>query len=258
MKKTPHATGFSYRYAALSDTGCVRENNEDSVLVDEAAHLVILADGMGGYLAGEVASGMATALISGDLGSWLAGRGQHASAAEVQRAMLASVDHANRAIYDAARMNSACRGMGTTLVMGVFHGQDLLLGHAGDSRAYLWREGALERLTRDHSLLQVQLDGGLITPEQAATATYRSVITRALGVEPLVPLDVQVVEAVAGDCYLLCSDGLSDMLDDADIAAQLAQHEDPAARARALVDEANARGGRDNVSVILIQLDAVA
>lgn len=253
MSTTSAPAHLTYRFAALTDTGRVREGNEDSVLVDEAARLVVLADGMGGYQAGEVASSMATALIAAELGSWLRGRGQSAPSADVERAMRASVDHGNRAIYDAALGNASYRGMGTTLVVGVFLGGQLLLGHAGDSRAYRWRQGRLERLTRDHSLLQAQLDAGLITPQQAANSSLRSVITRALGVEPVVALDVQTVDVVPGDDYLLCSDGLTDMLEDPDIEALLAAPGTLAERARALVDEANARGGRDNVSVILIQ-----
>jgi protein phosphatase len=210
---------------------------------------------MGGYNAGEVASAMAVRQISGELGRWLEQASTVATVRDVRRAMEICVDNANRAIFDTANTDEACAGMGTTLVMVVRHGPALVVGHVGDSRAYRWRAGHLVAITRDHSLLQEQLDIGLITPEEAATSANRNLVTRALGVEDTVLLDVQEVPLQEGDIYLLCSDGLNDMVADEDIAEILAQAQPLDLLAQALVDAANAAGGRDNVSVALIRVN---
>jgi protein phosphatase len=164
------------------------------------------------------------------------------------------VDNANRAIFNAANANPQYSGMGTTLVVAVFRGARLLVGHVGDSRAYRLRGGRLSQITRDHSLLQEQIDAGLITPEQAAFATHKNLVTRAVGVEDTVLLETHLHEVVPGDVYLLCSDGLSDMLDDAGIAQLLKSHELLADAGRALVDAANDAGGKDNISVVLVRV----
>jgi len=230
-------------YSALTDVGRVRTNNEDAVRVDVEHGIAVLADGMGGYNAGEVASAMAVNLIADELGRWL----HEAATMEI------CVDNANRAILEAANTHADCAGMGTTLVMAVLLGSTLVIGHVGDSRAYRWRAGVLTLLTRDHSLLQEQIDIGLITPAEAAASGYRNLVTRALGVEDTVLLDVQEVGMAPGDVLLLCSDGLNDMLLDADIAEVLGNGEPPDAKTRRLVDLANQRGGRDNVSVIVVK-----
>ncbi len=161
------------------------------------------------------------------------------------------VARANQSILRAAQADPQCNGMGTTLVVAVFQGHCLTLGHIGDSRCYRLRGGALARITRDHSLLQEQLDAGLLTPRQAAVATHRNLVTRALGVEEAVQLEVAEHRVEPGDCYLLCSDGLSDMVDDAALAAVLARPASLAECASELVRQANANGGRDNISVLL-------
>jgi protein phosphatase len=143
--------------------------------------------------------------------------------------------------------------MGTTLVMGVFQGTRTLIGHVGDSRCYRLRQGTLVQLTRDHSLLQEQIDAGLISPEQAQYATHKNLVTRALGVEDTVLLEVSEYRAEEGDIYLLCSDGLTDMMTDERIAAILVTAGTLEEKSRALVDAANDSGGRDNISVILAQ-----
>src|SRR5882672_5541853 len=163
----PDAT-MTLEFFSATDTGRARNNNEDSVAVHEASALIVLADGMGGYNAGEVASGMATSFIKTELGRWLQEASSNASDTDVRRAMDICVDNANRAIFNAANSNPQYAGMGTTLVVAVFRDSRLLLGHVGDSRAYRWRAGRLSQVTRDHSLLQEQIDSGLITPEQAA------------------------------------------------------------------------------------------
>jgi PPM family protein phosphatase len=240
-----------FEYFCLTDPGLVRDNNEDSVALDAENQLAVLADGMGGYNAGEVASAMATTFIKAELGRWMAEGGAEASAREVKRAMEICVDNANRSIFNAANSNPQYAGMGTTLVMGVFQGSRALIGHVGDSRCYRLRAGSFVQLTRDHSLLQEQIDAGLISLEQARYAPHKNLVTRALGVEDTVLLEVNEYRAEDGDLYLMCSDGLSDMVSDEDIASLLADTRSLEEKARSLVDAANGQGGRDNISVIL-------
>lgn len=242
---------MNYEFCIRTDPGLARENNEDSVAVDEPTRLGILADGMGGYNAGEVASGMATTFIKSELGRWLAQAGRHANSREVRRAMEICVDNANRSIFNAANSNPQYSGMGTTLVVGVFQDGRLMLGHIGDSRCYRLRNNQLEQITKDHSLLQEQMDAGLITPEQAATSTNKNLVTRALGVEDAVLLEVNEYKVEPGDLYLMCSDGLSDMLDDEAIAQIVAGEASLEQKSVQLIDAANANGGRDNISVLL-------
>ena len=240
------------------DTGRARANNEDSVAIDEANGLAVLADGMGGYNAGEVASGMATSFIKSELGRWLHEAGGRASDAEVRRAMDICVDNANRAIFNAANANPQYAGMGTTLVVGVFREGQLRLGHVGDSRAYRWRDRQLVQITRDHSLLQEQIDAGLISPEQAAFSANKNLVTRAVGVEDTVLLETRLHELRPGDVYLMCSDGLSDMLDDTAIAQLLHKHDELPAAGQALVQAANEAGGKDNIALVLVRTSSGA
>jgi len=244
---------MNYEFCIRTDPGLARENNEDSVTYDEPTRLGILADGMGGYNAGEIASGMATTFIKSELGRWLAQAGRHANSREVRRAMEICVDNANRSIFNAANSNPQYSGMGTTLVVGVFQDGRLMLGHIGDSRCYRLRGTELAQITKDHSLLQEQMDAGLITPEQAATSTNKNLVTRALGVEDAVLLEVNEHKVEPGDLYLMCSDGLSDMLDDESIAKLMAVEVPLEQKVTQLVDAANANGGRDNISVLLAQ-----
>lgn len=247
-------TRMIYTFCAQTDTGRTRDNNEDSVAFDDATRLVVLADGMGGYNAGEVASGMATAFIKSELGRWLTEVGRSARTREVRRAMEICVDSANAAIFNAANSNPGYMGMGTTLVVAVFREDGLVLGHIGDSRCYRWRAGQLQQITRDHSLLQEQIDAGLITPEQAQHSTIKNLVTRALGVELGVVMEVNEHAVEPGDVYLLCSDGLSDMVTDATITQVLVKETTLAGRTQALVDVANDHGGRDNISVLMAEV----
>jgi protein phosphatase len=242
-----------YSYCAKTDTGRARNNNEDSVAYDEVTNTAVLADGMGGYNAGEIASGMATAFIKSELSRWLSESGPGVKSKEVRRAMEICVDNANLSIYNAANSNAQYSGMGTTLVVGVFHENLLLLGHIGDSRCYRVRGGVLEQITRDHSLLQEQIDAGLVTPEQALTSNIKNLVTRALGVEETVSLEINEYPVESGDVYLMCSDGLSDMVNESSIARIISGQPDLSSRARALVDAANEAGGRDNISVLLVE-----
>ncbi|MES2553749.1 MAG: Stp1/IreP family PP2C-type Ser/Thr phosphatase [Pseudomonadota bacterium] len=242
---------MNYEICTQTDTGLARDNNEDAVAFDPVTRLCILADGMGGYNAGEIASGMAVAFIKSEMGRWLSQAGRHANAKEVRRAMEICVENANHSIFNAANSNPQYTGMGTTLVVGVFQDDRLMLGHIGDSRCYRLRGSEFQQITKDHSLLQEQIDAGLITPEQALTSLNKNLVTRALGVEDTVMVDVNEHHAEEGDIYLMCSDGLSDMVGHsaiADIVRSTASLEQKAER---LIAAANAAGGRDNISVLL-------
>ena len=238
---------------AAVDPGRARSNNEDSAVVDAGVSLAVLADGMGGYNAGEVASNMATSFVKTELGRWLREANSQASDADVRRAMDICVDNANRAIFNAANANPQYAGMGTTLVVAVFREARLLLGHVGDSRCYRLRAGRLQQLTRDHSLLQEQIDAGLITPEQAAFSANKNLVTRAVGVEDTVLLETHQHAVQPLDMYLLCSDGLSDMLDEAGMVQLLQRHAALPECAQALIDAANEAGGKDNISVVVVR-----
>ena len=245
---------MNYTFCAQTDPGRTRDNNEDSVAFDEATRLAVLADGMGGYNAGEIASGMATAFIKSELSRWLSQAGPQANIQEVRRAIEICVDNANRAIFNSAKSNPQYSGMGTTLVIGVFQGAKLTLGHIGDSRCYRWRGHELTQITRDHSLLQEQIDAGLLTPEQAAFSPNKNLVTRALGVEVEVLLELHEHQVEAGDLYLMCSDGLTDMVSDEAIARILKKELSLSQTAGELVTLANENGGRDNITVLLTQV----
>jgi PPM family protein phosphatase len=249
---------LSFKFVSGSHPGMARENNEDSVAVDEVTQLAVLADGMGGYNAGEVASGMATTFIKSEMSRWLAQAGKQANAKDVRRALEICVDNANRSIFNAANSNPHYVGMGTTLVVGVFQDNRLMLGHIGDSRCYRLRGNEFQQITKDHSLLQEQLDAGLITPEQAEQSTNKNLVTRALGVEDTVQTEVNEHRIDDNDTFLLCSDGLSDMVGDQQIAQILANAPSMEVACQQLIDAANEAGGRDNISVLMVKADASA
>ncbi|HEX5372466.1 MAG TPA: Stp1/IreP family PP2C-type Ser/Thr phosphatase [Aquabacterium sp.] len=244
---------MDFEFFSQTDTGRLRTNNEDSVAVDAAGGVVVLADGMGGYNAGEVASQMACDFICGELVRWLNEASQSASDADVKRAMDICVDNANRAIFNAANSNPNYAGMGTTLVLAVCRAGRVLIGHIGDSRAYRWRAGQLQQITKDHSLLQEQIDAGILTPEQAAVSANKNLVTRAVGVEDYVLLETRTHELQSGDIVMMCSDGLSDMLEDREIAEVMARHTTLPELGAALIAAANEAGGRDNIAVTLIR-----
>lgn len=242
-----------YTFVSKTDPGRARENNEDSVAHDPATHLGVLADGMGGYNAGEVASGMATAFIKSEMVRWLSEAGKQANISNIRRALEICVDNANRSVFNAASANAHYAGMGTTLVVAVFQDAKVLLGHIGDSRCYRMRGGEMVQLTKDHSLLQEQIDAGLLTVEQAATSSHKNLVTRALGVEDAVMFELNEHAVESGDLYLMCSDGLSDMANDAEIETVLGSQTSMAQKADRLIALANELGGRDNISVLLVQ-----
>src|SRR3954447_5022066 len=227
---------------ASTNTGQVREGNEDSYLVDRRLDLFAVADGMGGHRAGEIAS--ATALDGLKL------------AVTEGNPVADAVGRANTAVWDKAAADTELAGMGTTLTAAIFDAGTLTIAHVGDSRAYLLRGDQLERLTTDHSLVEELIRDGKLTEEQAAVHPQRSIITRALGVDSSVEVDVYSLVLESGDRVILCSDGLTSMVRPAGIAELLRAETDPTAAANALVDAANAAGGEDNITVVV--LDAVA
>ena len=251
---------FTLEFASMSDTGQVRSHNEDAIAVRPDIGLVVLADGMGGYNAGEVASSIAISVIQQVVESQLQASvdiSTDNALASINSLLVQAVESANLAILDASLQEPAYRGMGTTLVMAFFRGDTVTVAHVGDSRAYLLRDRHLAQITRDHSLLQEQLDAGLITPEQARFAQHKNLITRAVGVDYALETETNQFDVEPEDCYLLCSDGLSDMLSDTTIADIMhAGGDDLNACGRALVAQANEEGGRDNISVILIRVRA--
>jgi len=247
--------------ASLSHPGMVRAHNEDSIFVDGEAGIAILADGMGGYSAGEVASGIAvTVVASGMLPELQSGR--ELSKVDVQSGLThgaqllqQQIAAANKGIYEAAQARPECAGMGTTIVATVFCGNRISIGHIGDSRCYRLRGEKFEQLTHDHSLLQEQLDSGALTAEQAKFSLNKNLVTRALGIEAIVPADMAEYRMEANDIYLLCSDGLTDMVEPDVIHSIVDDKRSELAVAVAdLVDLANQNGGRDNISVVLVRV----
>jgi len=247
--------------AVLSHPGMVRSHNEDAVFIDAEAGLAVLADGMGGYNAGEVASGIAVNVVStGMLPELKSGRelskvdiatGLTHAALMLQQNIAA----ANKGIYEAAQARPECAGMGTTLVCLVFCGNRVSIGHIGDSRCYRLRGDKFEPLTRDHSLLQEQIESGQISPEQARYSLNKNLVTRALGIEAIVPPDIAEYRVEADDIYLLNSDGLTDMVENSVLHSLIAaKRDDLAGAAKDLVDVANQNGGRDNISVVLVRV----
>lgn len=238
--------------ASWTDMGRVREHNEDALACDALAGVAVLADGMGGYAAGEVASGVAAAQLAADL-SRLKAEYPRIAAGDLSSAMRETIMRVNSQIYRAAHGDSRYAGMGTTVVAAAFTDSVVVLGHAGDSRAYLLRRGRLQQITRDHSLLQEHIDMGLLRPGDPLGSAVKNLVTRALGVDLALEPEIGMHPVLAGDLLMLCSDGLSDMLSDHRMESILVEYQDNVqAAARRLVQEANLAGGRDNISVILV------
>ena len=233
--------------AFRTDTGRQRSANEDSVFV--RLPIFVVADGMGGAQAGEVASKAAAEAFDRDLPD-----------APPEQVLRETIEAANREIHELAHADSSRAGMGTTITAAIVDAanEEVCIGHVGDSRAYRLRGGKLEQLTRDHSLVEEMRRKGQITDAQAEDHPQRSIITRALGPEPEVEVDVQTVSAAPGDVFLICSDGLTTMVDEKRIAAVLSGAESMASAVRSLIDEANRAGGRDNVTALLFRLEDAA
>lgn len=233
---------MNYLWASRTDVGRVRQQNEDSILPDAGTdgsgeHLVAaIADGMGGAAGGEIAS--ATAI---------------ATAAAVTGEVAIRIEAANLAVMEAARQRPRLKGMGTTMTLGIFYADGRLqIGHVGDSRAYLLRQGVLTQVTTDHSFVSEMLASGRMTEAEAEVHPYRSVLTRVVGLDAGVEVEVVNLELEAGDRVLLCSDGITAMIDDAAIQTALTGAAEPAVAAAALVAAANAAGGVDNISTVVV------
>jgi protein phosphatase len=264
MSKSKSLRG-KIRFAELSNTGMVREHNEDAIGSDNDMGLLVLADGMGGYNAGEVASGIAVQTIT-DLAAEGATREErddidpHTGMMRQTIVLRDAIARANKIIFQTAQSQTNCEGMGTTLVAAMFYDNKISIAHVGDSRAYRLRDERFEQLTMDHSLLQELVDRGFYSEEEAQRSTNRNYVTRALGVEPTVEVEVQEHDVLPGDIYLLCSDGLPDMVEDEDIHLTISTFNASLdVVGEQLVQLANEHGGRDNVSVQLAHvLDSFA
>lgn len=248
--------------ALLTDVGRVRNNNEDAVGEEPEIGLIVLADGMGGYNAGEIASGIAIKTVL-DVARERWPQLKHGevdadSGYSVEALMLkAAIEEAHRTIYQVSQSQPQCAGMGTTIVACLFHDDRLSIAHVGDSRLYRFRAGTLDQITRDHSLVEELVARGHYSREEAAKLVRKNIVTRALGVESAVQVDLIEEIAAPGDIVLLCSDGLTDMVADQRIGLTLADHADNLElAAETLVGLANESGGKDNVSVVLARVDA--
>jgi len=231
---------FTITYGAVTHVGQVRTSNEDSLLADNNVFMV--ADGMGGHNAGEVASLMAVEQLR-----------EAASGIIAETDLVQALESANEVIYAESMTNHLHHGMGTTLAaMVVLENNTLVVAHVGDSRVYMWHEGALSRLSKDHSYVQELVDEGIVSIEEARTHPRRNIVTRALGIDADVEVEANTFPVTVGAWYVLCSDGLVDEISDADIAKVLERCTSPHEAAQALVDAANAAGGRDNITVIVV------
>jgi serine/threonine protein phosphatase PrpC len=241
----------------LTDPGRMRSQNEDSIATDPKIGIAVLADGMGGHQAGEVASRMAVDVVTHHLSDVLS---RHLASSSAENgtpieihAVEEAIRFANTAIFEMARARPECAGMGSTIVVIVFFGNRFCVGHVGDSRLYRLRDGTFEQLTQDHSVIQELVTRGLLTHDEARQSIGKNLVTRALGVEATVTADIAAKTLQERDVYLLCSDGLNDVVSDAEIQ-QIVERDidDLNAAARKLIAIANERGGPDNISVILI------
>lgn len=247
----------------VTDVGRVRTNNEDSFRIVEPLNLFILSDGMGGEAHGEVASAMAVETVEQycrnpagtkeDSGVTLHGASSDSWMPQT-KVLQNAVFQANFKIHDSAQKHPEQRGMGATLTAGWLNGAKLSIAHVGDSRAYLLRAGNLQQLTSDHSLVAEQVRRGILTRQQAEESEMQSVLLRALGANPDVDVEVDEIDVMSRDVLLFCSDGLTRMVSEPEIAGKLQAETDPAVAAQKLVDLANERGGLDNVTVIVVRL----
>lgn len=243
----------------LTDVGLHRDHNEDAIASDLSIGLLVLADGMGGYKAGEVASEVAVLTLTAELTEAMLHKASirfMPGLLPESQMLMSAIDKANATIYQISQEQPQCAGMGTTLVVGVFTDNKLVVGHIGDSRLYCLRNEMLIQVTEDHSLLQEQLNSGLITLEQAKTASHKNLVTRALGIDPEVEPEVQAFDVEVGDLFLLCSDGLTDMVEDELIKKILLDaNGNIEFAANKLVQVANELGGKDNISVIIALIE---
>jgi Serine/threonine protein phosphatase len=249
-----------FRCVGLTDTGKVREHNEDTIAFDADIGLLVLADGMGGYNAGEVASGIAVKTIVNLVREAvdrqdLRARDRESDMSRPSIILRDAIHRANKIIYQTARTQPNCEGMGTTVVAMLFFDNKASIAHVGDSRLYRLRSDKFEQVTMDHSLLQELVDRGFYSAEEAQRAANKNYVTRALGVEPDVDVEVQELPVQKGDFYALCSDGLSDMVEDDDIHLTISTFGANLENvAQQLIQLGNDNGGKDNISVLLAQV----
>jgi protein phosphatase len=238
--------------AARTDVGLIRSGNEDNYAVAPDRGVFIVADGMGGHAAGEVASEMVVSGINRDLGSF-----KGSTLDEAVGRVTAAIRSANAAIFERTLVEHDKRGMGTTATVLVLHSNRYLVGHVGDSRAYLLRDTVFHQLTKDHSYVQEQVDAGYLTPEQARTHPYSNVITRCVGASGDVVPDIFSGTCREGDVFLLASDGLTGMVEDEALASILRTPGSPERWVERMVAEANRRGGLDNITAVIVRVDSV-
>lgn len=244
----------------FTDTGRVRQKNEDCIGYDSALGLLVLADGMGGHLGGEVASTMTVDTIVEEVQKQLPdiGSGQidtNSGFSLESVCLQKSIELANDLVYRKSASEAELRGMGTTIVVMLFYDNRFSLAHIGDSRCYRYRGQKLEQITKDHSLLQELIDRGFYTPEEARTSLNKNLVTKALGIDPTVTPDLQEELALKNDIYLLCSDGLTDLVEDEYISLTINQFSDNLEEAaKQLITKANQNGGKDNISVMLCRI----
>lgn len=245
------------RLVAATDNGRVREHNEDMIAVDHDIGLLVVADGMGGYNAGEVASGIAVKTIVNLVQESVEREDLRVNDPEtgMSRSSIIlrdAIHRANKIIYQTAKTQPQCEGMGTTVVSALFFDNRVAVAHVGDSRLYRLRHDKFEQVTMDHSLLQELVDRGFYSAEEAQRAANKNYVTRALGVEPSVEVEMQEEEVHKGDFYVLCSDGLSDMVEDDDIHLTISTFgANLDTVAKQLIQLSNDNGGRDNISVVM-------
>jgi serine/threonine protein phosphatase PrpC len=238
--------------AGRTDVGVVRSGNEDAFLMVPDSGVFIVADGMGGHAAGEVASEMSVQIVGRSLES-VVGRSDPDAAETVRKGIV----EANSVIFQRTLVEQDKRGMGTTVTAMVINGERYMIGHVGDSRAYMLRDGQLVQITKDHSYVQEQVDAGYLTPAQARTHPYSNVITRCVGANSDVAPDVYGGTLHGSDVFLLASDGLTGMLEDEDLLTILTSGRSPGEVVDKLISEANRRGGLDNVTVIIVRIDGI-
>ena len=236
---------------SATDVGLKRDHNEDSFLCDDVLGLYAVADGMGGHLGGERASRMAVDVLEKEMATRLAPPTEKTEPGIVATALKEATAMASQAIYDSAQASPDLAGMGTTLTGLCFHGQSLTLCHVGDSRAYLVRDGRARQLTEDHSWIQEQVRAGLLSPGDAMVSRFRNIITRSVGFEPTVAPDLFTMPVEPGDCYLLCSDGLSNYFS-VDEIGRILSSQFYSEAGRTLVEIANERGGDDNITCVIV------
>lgn len=248
---------YTLEVANVSDVGSKRPHNEDSTASNEELGIMVLADGMGGYKAGEVASAIAVTHIYNKITSGLKNSDTNTddddSKLDPHSILIRdAIDTANSSIYKAAQEDEQCQGMGTTIITVIAYNDRISIAHVGDSRLYRLRGDDFKQITKDHSLVQELIDRGLFTPEEAEKNAPKNLVTRALGIDTKVEIDVIEDRLIIGDTYLLCSDGLTDMVKDEEIHLTLSKYSaNLALAADKLVEIANNYGGKDNISVIL-------